>query len=143
MRVFAAPVIIYGPGAIHHDSHATETGILAGEAIVDSVVVPQIMKLATMRDRPSVDDAEGKFFQSSAGFDSSFPSSHSIVAWSSAAVIPSEYHGPLTQIAAYGVATGVSLTRVLVQQHSPSDVLVGSAGGWLMPLCLPPAATPL
>jgi membrane-associated phospholipid phosphatase len=38
----------------------------------------------------------------------------------------------MTKIVAYGLATAVSLTRVLGQQHFPSDVLVGSAVGWLV-----------
>jgi membrane-associated phospholipid phosphatase len=128
----AAPVIIYGLGHIHHDDHATETGILAGEAMVDSLIVGEVVKVATLRERPNVDNAEGKFLQTSAGFNSSFPSEHSVVAWSSAAVIASEYPGILTQITAYGLATGVSLSRVLARQHFPSDVVVGSAVGWLI-----------
>jgi membrane-associated phospholipid phosphatase len=128
----AAPVIIYGLGAMHHDEHATETGILGGEAILDSLAVSEVGKLISLRERPTVDNAKGKFFQSSVGVDSSFPSNHSIIAWSSAAVIASEYKGPLTQIAAYGLATGVSLSRILARQHFPSDVLVGSAVGWMI-----------
>jgi hypothetical protein len=127
-----APVAIYGIGYLHHNDHATETGILAGEAMVDSLVVDEVLKVVTMRERPTVDGAKGKFFQSSVGLSSSFPSTHSIIAWSSAAVIAHEYGGPLTQITAYGLATGVSLTRVLARQHFPSDVVVGSAVGWLV-----------
>jgi membrane-associated phospholipid phosphatase len=85
-----------------------------------------------MRERPTLDSARGQFFQSSVGLDSSFPSTHSIIAWSSATVIAEEYPGPLTQLTAYGLATGVSLTRVLAKQHFPSDVVVGSAVGWLV-----------
>lgn len=128
----AAPVIMYGLGHIHHDDHATETGILAGEAMVNSLAVDEAMKLVSMRERPDVNDSRGKFFQTSAAFDSSFPSTHSMIAWSSAAVIASEYNGPLTQIAAYGLATGVSAARVLGREHFPSDVLVGSAVGWMI-----------
>ena len=127
-----APVAIYGMGFLHHDEHATETGTLAGEAMVDSLVVDEVMKAVTMRERPTLDGAKGKFFQSAVGLDSSFPSTHSMIAWSSATVIAEEYPGPLTQIAAYGLATGVSLTRVLAKQHFPSDVLVGSAVGWMV-----------
>jgi membrane-associated phospholipid phosphatase len=128
----AAPAIIYGLGHIHHDDHATETGILAGEAMVDSLAVDEVLKAVSMRERPTVDDARGKFFQTSVGMDSSFPSTHSIIAWSSAAVIASEYGGLMTQITAYGLATGVSATRVLGRQHFPSDVIVGSAVGWMI-----------
>lgn len=127
-----APVAIYSLGYLHHDDHATETGILAGEAMVDSLVVDEVLKAATMRERPTLDGAKGKFFQSSVGLDSSFPSTHSIIAWSSAAVIATEYPGPLTKLSAYGLATGLSITRVLAKQHFPSDVLVGSAVGWLV-----------
>jgi membrane-associated phospholipid phosphatase len=128
----AAPVIIYGLGHIHHDDHATETGILGGEAILDSLAVNEVAKIISLRERPTVDSAKGKFFQTGVGFNSSFPSNHSVIAWSSAAVIASEYEGPMTKIAAYGLATGVSLARVLGRDHFPSDVLVGSALGWMI-----------
>ena len=127
-----APVAIYAIGAMHHDDHATETGILGGEAMIDSVAVSEVIKAISMRERPTLDNAKGKFFQTSVGLDSSFPSNHAIIAWSSAAAIASEYNGPLTQITAYGLATGVSVSRVLARQHFPSDVLVGSAVGWMI-----------
>ena len=128
----AAPAIVYGLGYLHHDEHATETGKLSAVAVLDSLIVEEGMKLVSMRERPAVDNAKGKFFQSNVGFDSSFPSSHSVVAWSAAAVLASEYRGPFTQITAYGLATGVSVTRILARQHFPSDVVVGSAVGWLI-----------
>ena len=128
----ALPVAMYGLGYLKHDDHATETGILGGEAMLDGLAVSEVMKFVSLRERPTIDGAKGKFFQTSVGTNSSFPSNHSVIAWSSAAVIASEYGGPLTQITAYGLATGVSLTRVLGRDHFPSDVLVGSAVGWLI-----------
>jgi PAP2 superfamily len=128
----AAPVALYGFGHFKDDAHARRAGILTGEAMVDGVVVEQGMKLIFWRERPAVDNFRGRFFQSSAGADSSFPSSHCVVAWSAAAAIAGEYHSPWTQLAAYSAATGVSLTRVLGQEHFPSDALVGSAAGWLI-----------
>ena len=100
--------------------------------MVDSLVVDEVLKAVSMRERPTVDNARGKFFQTSVGLDSSFPSTHSIIAWSSAAVIASEYDGAMTEITAYGLATGLSITRILARQHFPSDVLVGSAVGWMV-----------
>ena len=128
----AAPPAMYLLGHLAHSDHARETGILSGEALVDSLVVEQGMKLAFMRERPTVDGARGKFFQTSVGVDGSFPSNHSMLAWSSAAVLAEEYPSRLNTLAFYGVATGVSVTRVLGQQHFPSDVLVGSAFGWMI-----------
>lgn len=128
----AAPAALFAVGRLRHDDHAYETGILAGEAMVDSLIVNEGLKAVTMRERPTLDGARGKFFQTSVGLDSSFPSNHSIVAWSSAAVLASEYDGPLTKLTAYGLATGVSVARVVGREHFPSDVLVGSAVGWMI-----------
>ena len=104
----------------------------APRRLVDGVVVEQGMKLIFWRERPYQDMGRGTFFQSSAGVDSSFPSSHSVLAWSSAAVIAGEYRNPWTQVVVYGGAAGISFTRLMGQQHFPSDVLVGSAAGWLV-----------
>lgn len=128
----AAPVALYGVGHLRSNARAQETGVLAGEAMVDSLAVNQVFKIASRRERPTLDDARGKFLQPGVGIDSSFASNHSTVAWSSAAVIASEYNGWLTKILAYGAATGVSVTRVVGRDHFPSDVFVGSATGWLI-----------
>jgi membrane-associated phospholipid phosphatase len=128
----ALPVAFYGVGHLRHLTQSQETGILGGEAMADSLAVNEVMKFVALRERPTIDGAKGKFFQTSVGSGSSFPSNHSILAWSSAAVIASEYPGRLTALSVYGLATGVSITRVLARQHFPSDVLVGSAVGWMI-----------
>lgn len=128
----AAPVALYGFGHFHDDPHAREAGILSGEALLDGVVVEQGIKLLTWRERPAQDHARGLFYQGRAGVGSSFPSSHALLAWSAAAVIAGEYPSRWSQLGVYTLATGVSLTRVLGQEHFPTDVLVGSAAGWLV-----------
>lgn len=128
----AAPVALFGVGQYEHDAKARETGLLGAEALLDGVVVEQGMKLVFWRERPSLDNSRGLFWQGDAGWDSSFPSSHATLAWSSAAVIAGEYRSPWVQASVYTLATGVSLTRVLGQEHFPTDVLVGSAVGWLI-----------
>ncbi|MDR3793790.1 MAG: phosphatase PAP2 family protein [Terracidiphilus sp.] len=126
----AAPVAYFGFGHFRHNTQSEQTGIMAGEAIADSLVVNEVFKIASRRERPTVDNARGKFFQSGVNFDSSFASNHSTVAWSSATVIASESDSMLVKLAAYSLATGVSVTRVVGRDHFPSDVLVGSAIGW-------------
>lgn len=130
--MIALPVAAFGIGELQHRDHLRETGILGGEAMVDAFVVDQALKLFTFRERPSVDNARGDFFIGKSGVDSSFASSHSVIAWSSAAVISGEYKSRWKQIAVYAAAGGVSATRVMAQQHFPTDVLVGSATGWLI-----------
>ena len=128
----AAPVILYGVGHFRDNEHARETGLLGAEALLDGVIVEQGMKLIFWRERPYQDRGRGGFFQSDAGVDSSFPSSHSVLAWSAAAVLAEEYRNPFTQVLVYTGAAGISFTRLLGQQHFPSDILVGSACGWLV-----------
>jgi len=128
----ATPAVLYVYGHFEQTEHAREAGLLSAEALLDGLVVEQGIKLITWRERPNVDGQHGRFFQSSAGVDSSFPSSHSVVAWATASAIASEYPSRWTQFFVYSAATGVSLTRVMGQQHFPSDVLVGSAAGWLI-----------
>ena len=128
----AAPVVFYGVGRWKGNEHARETGVLMGEALLDTVVVEQGAKLIFWRERPYVDREQGEFFEGNSGADSSFASSHSMLAWSAAAVIAGEYPSKWKQAGVYALATGVSLTRVMGQQHFPTDVLVGSAAGWLI-----------
>jgi membrane-associated phospholipid phosphatase len=119
---------LYVWGRLSHDDHRRETGILAGEAAIDSLAVSSALKYALGRERPYLDQGKGNFYQEG----TSFPSDHSAVAWSIASVIAHEYPGPLTQLFAYGLAAGVSASRVAGKEHFPSDVLVGSAIGWLI-----------
>jgi len=119
---------LYVLSKLSHDDHQRETGILAGEAAIDSLGVDTAFKYAFGRERPYQEQGLGNFFQGG----TSFPSEHSAVAWSIASVIAHEYPGPLTKFAVYGLATAVSASRVLGKQHFPSDVVTGGAIGWLI-----------
>ncbi|MBZ5506717.1 MAG: phosphatase PAP2 family protein [Acidobacteriia bacterium] len=123
---------LYLLGKLRHDDHQKETGILAIEAATDSLVVGEVLKAVTQRARPTDGNKQGDFFNSTSIANSSFPSAHALIAWSAASVLAHEYPGPLTQIFAYGLATGVSAARVSGRNHFPSDVVVGSAMGWLI-----------
>jgi membrane-associated phospholipid phosphatase len=118
--------------SLGHDApQAHETGLLTGEALADAYVFSKAIQFVSLRDRPAVNDAQGHFW-SSGPLNSSFPSDHATAAWAMASVLGDEYPGWITRTAVYGLATGVSISRVLAEQHFPSDVLVGSAAGWLI-----------
>ncbi len=106
-----------------------ETGLLAGEAGIDALLDTEVFKYAFSRERPFNGDGKGHFFQ---GGPASFPSAHASVSWAIASVIAHEYPGFLTQLLAYGAASGVSAARVVGHQHFATDVVVGSALGWYM-----------
>jgi hypothetical protein len=123
---------LYLVGKLRSDDHQQEAGILAGEAAVNSLMVAEILKVATRRERPTEGTGQGRFGHSSSAYDSSFPSVHAAIAWSAASVLAHEYPGVMTQILGYGLATGVSVARVTGRNHFPSDVVVGSTVGWLI-----------
>jgi hypothetical protein len=112
-----------------HREHWRETGLLAGEAAINSTLAVEALKYTTRRERPYQGDGSGPFFQSSG---TSFPSEHAAVAWSVAGVIAHEYPGFLPKIAAYGLATLVSYSRVRGRQHFPSDVFIGQMMGQMI-----------
>jgi membrane-associated phospholipid phosphatase len=111
------------------NDHWSETGFLAGEAALNSLVAVESFKYSLRRERPYQGDGTGSFFQ---GGGTSFPSEHAAAAWFVAGVITHEYPGPLTKIMAYGIASLVDISRVKAHQHFPSDVVVGSVIGNLV-----------
>ena len=113
-------------GQVKHDDQLSEAGLLAGEAAINATAVAYAFKEITQRQRPSQGNGHGNFFAGG----TSFPSEHATIAWSIASVWAHEYPGWLSQTAAYGLASAVTITRVTAKQHFPSDVIVGSALGW-------------
>jgi capsule assembly protein Wzi/PAP2 superfamily protein len=123
---------LYFLGKLHSDDHQRETGILSGEAAINSLIVVEALKLVTQRERPTDGAGQGRFWNSSSITSSSFPSAHAMITWSIASIVAHEYPGVATQVLSYGLATGVSLSRVYGRNHFPSDVVVGSAMGWMI-----------
>jgi membrane-associated phospholipid phosphatase len=122
---------IFVTGLFRQDEHAKRTGILSAEAAIDVALFYGGMKLIFNRDRPYMDNGEGKFF--TGNFSSgSFPSGHAAMAWTLASVVAHEYPKWPVELAMYGAATAVATTRVTGGQHFPSDVFFGSAMGYLV-----------
>jgi PAP2 superfamily protein len=128
---------VYGLGAVagtfyligrkNNDYRARETGLLSAEALVNSIIAGVALKGITQRARPMDGRERSEFFDGG----SSFPSGHSTQAWAVAAVIAHEYKDrPAVQIAAYGIASAVSVARFTGHKHYLSDVLAGSALGF-------------
>ena len=112
-------------GQLTHNDRLRETGLLSGEAAINSSAISYLLKEVTQRPRPFEKQA-GPFFQGG----NSFPSEHAAIAWSIASVVAHEYPGTVTKLLAYGLASGVTLSRVTGQRHFASDAFVGSVLGW-------------
>jgi hypothetical protein len=111
-----------------HNEHWRETGLLAGEAALNSLIPVEVFKYGLRRERPLQGAGGGGFFQGG----TSFPSEHSAAAWAVAGVVAHEYPGPLPKLFAYGLASLVSYSRIRGEQHFPSDVLIGGIIGSLV-----------
>jgi membrane-associated phospholipid phosphatase len=108
-----------------HNAHWRETGFLAGEAALDSLLDVEALKYTLRRERPFQGDGSGPFFNGG----TSFPSEHAAAAWSIAGVLAHEYPGFFPKLAIYSLASLVSYSRIRGRQHFPSDVFVGGLMG--------------
>jgi membrane-associated phospholipid phosphatase len=127
--VAAVAATFYIVGRRTGNARARETGILSAQAALDSLIVSGALKAASQRARPEAIRERSEFFDGG----SSFPSGHSIQAWSVATIIANEYHdNRKVQIAAYSIASAVSVARFTAGKHYISDVLVGSALGYMI-----------
>src|SRR5579884_1405620 len=125
------PVIFgfYGVGVWKDNPKARETGILGTEALLDSLIVVEVLKVTARRNRPDDPKDQGEFFEGG----SSFPSGHAIQVWSIASVLSYEYgRTKWVPIAADSLAAVVTAARFTAQKHYASDLLAGGAMGWFI-----------
>lgn len=119
----------YAAGLIFDDPKARATGVLGTEALVDGLIVGQILKTAAGRSRPNARSENAEFFTRGA----SFPSGHAIASFALASVVAHEYrHKKWVPVVAYGLAAAVSTARFAAQQHYASDIVAGGAIGWFI-----------
>jgi membrane-associated phospholipid phosphatase len=126
---------LYLLGAATHNDHLAGTGRLGVEAIINSLLLVEALKLATNRERPDEGNGQGGFWPHGTRkyeLDGSFPSGHAAVSWSLAEVVVSEYPNKPVQFGAYAFAIAISASRVTARRHFPSDVIVGGTFGYLI-----------
>jgi membrane-associated phospholipid phosphatase len=132
------PLSAYAVGLARRDSYAQQTALLAGEAVADAEILTLVMKNVDRRLRPVEIPPDGDFahtwFKGSGRFFSgrgSFPSGHTIAAFSVATVFARRYrrHRWVPWVA-YGLAGLVGFSRVPLQSHFPSDVFAGAVFGY-------------
>jgi len=115
-----------------------QTALLAGEAVADAELVTTVLKDATRRVRPAAIPAAGNFsdtwFENGGSLlrgSGSFPSGHTIAAFSVATIIPRRYgNHRWVPYVAYGTAVLVGFSRLSLSAHFLSDVFMGGALGY-------------
>ena len=132
----AVSASLYAIGRIRKDSKMQHTALLAGEAMADAAIVQTVLKDTTMRLRPVRYPASGWFATSSSPTsyirgNGSFPSGHSIEAFAVATIIARRYRNHRwVPYAAYGLASVVGFSRLTLNVHFLSDVVMGGALGY-------------
>jgi membrane-associated phospholipid phosphatase len=127
---------LYGLGRLRHDDRMQQTSILGAEALGGAFILNTVLKGITQRQRPTEGNGSGSFFSGKGRIwntGSSFPSGHSMETWALASVIAHQYsQSRIVPVVAYGLATTVSLSRIAVQKHFSSDVVIGAALGYFI-----------
>ena len=103
--------------------------------MADSIILSTGLGYAIDRQTPMQGDGTGRFWPHGTKTwpdGQSMPSDHSILAWSFAHVVASQYNGIATKLLVYSLATTVSASRVMAREHFPSDVVVGSGLGYFV-----------
>ena len=136
--IAVAPAALYAAGSIRRDPYATHTALLAGEALAGGEVVGIVLKDLMRRRRPQDfglhQDMSGSWFSRTNGLLTgvgSFPSEHSIAAFSTATIVARRYRRhKWIPYAAYGLSTVIGFSRLTTAAHFPSDVFAGAAIGY-------------
>ena len=134
----AVPATFYAVALFRHKTYDQNTSLLAGEAVLDSEILAEVMKSTSRRVRPAeaaqgdgfsdtFTDGKGGLFNG----QGSFPSGHTIAAFSIATVFATRYarHRWVPWLA-YGLAASVAFSRVTLQKHFTSDVFAGAVLGY-------------
>ncbi|MBI5238068.1 MAG: phosphatase PAP2 family protein [Deltaproteobacteria bacterium] len=119
-----------GSGFLTDNEKMQDTALHSFEAFVVANTFGAAIKAAAGRSRPELNEGSGKF--SPASFDSdhtSFPSGHTVSAFSIASVFAGEYDSPWVGRAAYGIASMAALQRIYSDNHWASDVFAGAVLG--------------
>lgn len=122
-------------GVLFNNHKSIETGYLSSKAIVHAGIIVFVLKTIAGRERPFYNDHQGRFhlfkkLESGSTYHS-FPSGHTITAFSMATVIAKEYSDKKwVGITSYGLASLVGLSRIGLDKHWASDVFIGSVLGY-------------
>ncbi len=126
---------LYVGGRLAKDKRLAGTSLTAAKAFIVSTVCAQAVKQLAHRHRPYQDEIpdharwEGPFADI---HYNSFSSGHSTAAFSLATVFALEYSKTVwVPVLAYSLASGTAVSRLYDNHHWASDVVIGSALGFV------------
>jgi membrane-associated phospholipid phosphatase len=134
--ILLAPVAFYSAGYFSKDDYAKQTALLSAESALDGEIVDVVLKLISDRRRPSAipktSNFADSFVEGKNHFNGSFPSAHTIAAFSVATVVSRRYapRHKWVPVVAYGLSAAIGFSRISASAHFPSDVFLGAALGY-------------
>jgi membrane-associated phospholipid phosphatase len=121
--------LAYVGGCAEHRGYLRDTGLTILDALAAAGVADLTLKLTFDRQFPYTPGSTGDFW----GGGRSFPSGHAAVSFAFSSAIAHRYPKKRwLKWAAYGLATGVALSRYPAKRHYASDILVGSTLGYVI-----------
>lgn len=127
----AAIIAAYGGlGLLLDEPRMRDTSLLAAESFLAANAAGTLLKYSVGRARPYAQDGKRRFtpfrFKSAR---TSFPSGHTVSAFSVASVFAARSESRVVKGLAYSLASCVALQRVYADKHWASDVFAGAALG--------------
>ncbi|MBI4350839.1 MAG: phosphatase PAP2 family protein [Elusimicrobia bacterium] len=127
----AAIVAAYGGlGLLLKNERMRDTSLLAAESFLAANAAGTLLKYSVGRARPYAGDGKRRFtpfrFKTAR---TSFPSGHTVSAFSVASVFAARSESRAVKVLAYSLASSVALQRVYADKHWASDTLAGAVIG--------------
>lgn len=124
---------LYVSGEVSDNNSLRKTALLSLESWLTSGIIVRGLKSVAGRARPWTGESSHSFhpFSTRSRF-ASFPSGHASSAFAVATVIADQSKKAYIDILAYSLATMAAFSRVHLDKHWASDILVGSAIGYFV-----------
>ena len=129
---------IYLGGLVSGNDDIRSTGRLILENLILSGSITMIMRYSFGRARPYMDmgNLDFRFFSNNEDDFQSLPSGHATVAFATASILAGKIDTWWSYAGFYGLATGVGISRIYLNNHFTSDVFFGAAVGTVCGLVL-------
>lgn len=128
LNVVLFTVVMYGAGLGFENTWLRETSLLMASALSVSIVTESALKIAVGRARPYTGASHDQFrpFNGRADFVS-FPSGHTVVAFTLSAVLSERVKNTWASIGLYSLATLCATSRMYSRDHWLSDCVFSGA----------------